>query len=144
MRSNSRLPLDFKETVGQNEAKKEEFCDSQKDQVQKFAQICNDQNQYEVATTPFFQIAQLLDTDSRNLRNCSVREGSVIVAMGVEGYDEVEAAELEKATQDLQQMIADGQVGEIRMDVTFGRELQLLRLHRRVGVGPKYSSQTRS
>ena len=80
------------------------------------------------------QIAQLLDTDSRNLRNCSLREGSVIVAMGVEGYDELEAAELEKATQDLQQMIADGQVGEIRMDVTFGRELHLLRLHRGGGV----------
>ena len=39
MISISRLPLDFKETVGQNEAKKEEFCDSQKDQVQKFAQM---------------------------------------------------------------------------------------------------------
>ena len=36
----------------------------------------------------------------------------MIVAMGVEGYDELEAAELEKATQDLQQMIADGQVGQ--------------------------------
>ena len=35
MISISRLPLDFKETFGQNEAKKEEFCDSQKDQVQK-------------------------------------------------------------------------------------------------------------
>ena len=67
--------------------------------------------QFRVKPT-LFQIAQLLDTDSRNLRNCSVREGSVIVAMGVEGYDELEAAELEKATQDLQQMIADGQVGE--------------------------------
>ena len=75
------------------------------------------------------QIAQLLDTDSRNLKNCSVREGSVIVAMGVEGYDEVEAAELEKATQDLQQMIADGQVGEIRKDEFVG-ELLLLTSHK--------------
>ena len=33
MISISRLPLDFKETVGQSDAKKEEFCDSQKDQV---------------------------------------------------------------------------------------------------------------
>ena len=58
-----------------------------------------------------FQIADLLDTDSRNLKNCSVREGSVIVSMNVEGYDELEAAELEKATEDLQQMISEGQVG---------------------------------
>ena len=53
----------------------------------------------------------------------------MIVAMGVEGYDEVEAAELEKATQDLQQMIADGQVGEIRMDEIIG-ELLLLTSHK--------------
>ena len=52
----------------------------------------------------------------------------MIVAMGVEGYDELEAAELEKATQDLQQMIADGQVGEIRMDEIVG-ELLLLTSH---------------
>ena len=50
----------------------------------------------------------------------------MIVAMGVEGYDELEAAELEKATQDLQQMIADGQVGEIRMDEFVGELLLLI------------------
>ena len=61
-----------------------------------------------------FQIADYLDTDSRNLKNCSVREGSVIVSMNVEGYDELEAAELEKATEDLQQMISEGQVGRIK------------------------------
>ena len=56
------------------------------------------------------QIADLLDTDSRNLKNCTLREGSVIVGMTVEGYEELEAAELEKATEDLQQMISEGQV----------------------------------
>ena len=58
-----------------------------------------------------FQIADLLDTDSRNLKNCTLREGSVIVSMNVEGYEELEAAELEKATEDLQQMISEGKVG---------------------------------
>ena len=62
-----------------------------------------------------FQIADLLDTDSRNLKNCTLREGSVIVSMNVEGYEELEAAELEKATEDLQQMISEGKVGCARL-----------------------------
>ena len=73
-----------------------------------------DQNSPRECIQESFQIAEYLDTDSRNLKNCSLREGSVIVSMNVEGYDELEAAELEKATDDLEQMIAEGKVGLLR------------------------------
>ena len=114
-----RMPLDFKEAVGEDDASKANFCEVQKDQVPKFAVIKtkSDTRTYLIKSDMHiqtmlchFQIADLLDTDSRNLKNCTLREGSVIVGMTVEGYEELEAAELEKATEDLQQMISEGQV----------------------------------
>ena len=119
-----RMPLDFKEAVGEDDASKDNFCEVQKDQVPQCFRHRNKsdprkniiQCDMQIQTIQcmhalcHLQIADLLDTDSRNLKNCTLREGSVIVGLTVEGYEELEAAELEKATDDLQQMISEGQV----------------------------------
>ena len=102
-----RMELDFEKAVGRDEAARESFCDIQKDQVA----AAGPKHPPRILIQDCFQIAEYLDTDTRNLKNCSLREGSVIVSMNVEGYDELEAAELEKATDDLEQMIAEGKVG---------------------------------
>ncbi len=56
------------------------------------------------------QIADLLATDINNIKNVSCRPGSVVMSMLVESTDQVDAAELEKATDELKKMLQDGKV----------------------------------
>jgi hypothetical protein len=60
------------------------------------------------------QMANLLGCDERNINNMTARRGSVVVNMVVEGYDEMSAADLDRATKDLAQAFSEGKISLVR------------------------------